>query len=90
MLLPFRLHIYSGAVVFGLKGKFFFWELATLIDIMLLDHWLEIKSVINTSNALESLAKLLPDVAHTIKDGNITDVEISNLKKGDTLFIKAL
>ncbi len=83
-------YIYSGAVVFGLNGKFFFWELATLIDIMLLGHWLEMKSVISASSALESLAKLLPDVAHIIKDGNINDVEISNLKKGDTLLIKAL
>lgn len=83
-------YIYSGAVVFGLKGKFFFWELATLIDIMLLGHWLEMKSVISASSALESLVKLLPDVAHIIKEGSITDVEISNLKKGDTLLIKAL
>ncbi len=83
-------YIYSGAVVFGLSGKFFFWELATLIDIMLLGHWLEMKSVISASSALETLAKLLPDTAHLIKNNDIVDVDISNLKNGDTILIKPL
>ena len=55
---------YSSVVVFGLAGKVFFWELATLIDIMLLGHWIEMKSVMGASRALEELAKLIPSDAH--------------------------
>ncbi len=46
-------YVYSNAVVFGLSGEVFFWELATLIDIMLLGHWIEMKSVMDASKALE-------------------------------------
>ena len=53
-------YLYSSAVVFGLTGKIFFWELASLIDIMLLGHWIEMKSVMGASRALEELAKLMP------------------------------
>ncbi|WP_318531534.1 hypothetical protein [Methanohalophilus profundi] len=53
-------YIYSSLVVFGLAGKFFFWELATLLDIMLLGHWIEMRSVMGASMALEELAKLMP------------------------------
>ncbi|PUU86879.1 MAG: Cu2+-exporting ATPase, partial [Halanaerobium sp.] len=56
-------YFYSSAVVFGLEGRFFFWELATLIVIMLLGHWIEMRSVMGASNALEELAKLMPDQA---------------------------
>jgi Cu2+-exporting ATPase len=52
-------YFYSSAVVFGLSGKIFFWELVTLIDIMLLGHWIEMKSVMGASKALEELAKLM-------------------------------
>ena len=82
-------YIYSSAVVFGLKGKFFFWELATLIDVMLLGHWLEMRSIMGASRALESLAKLLPDTAHRIKGQDTEEVKISLLKKGDMILIKA-
>lgn len=82
-------YIYSSAVVFGLKGKFFFWELATLIDVMLLGHWIEMKSVLGASKALEKLAQLLPDTAHLIKNGKTIDVKISEIKKGDLILIKA-
>ena len=51
---------YSSAVVFGLRGEDFFWELATLIDIMLVGHWIEMKSVLGASAALESLVRLMP------------------------------
>jgi len=51
-------YFYSAAVVFGVKGEVFFWELATLIDIMLLGHWIEMRSVMGASKALEELAKL--------------------------------
>jgi Cu2+-exporting ATPase len=67
-------YFYSSAVVFGVKGEVFFWELATLIDIMLLGHWIEMKSVMGASKALQELAKLMPDEAHKIDDnGNVTD-----------------
>src|SRR6056297_274309 len=66
---------YSSAVVFGLEGKYFFWELATLIDVMLLGHWIEMKSVMGASRALEKLAKLLPDTAHLMKNGDTKDVK---------------
>lgn len=82
-------YFYSSAVVFGVKGEVFFWELATLIDIMLLGHWIEMKSVMGASKALEELAKLMPDEAHKIDDaGNVTDVPVSELKHEAKLLIK--
>jgi len=82
-------YFYSSAVVFGVKGEVFFWELATLIDIMLLGHWIEMKSVMGASKALEELAKLMPDEAHKIiDDGNIVEVKVSELKNQDKLLIK--
>jgi Cu2+-exporting ATPase len=85
----FVAYVYSAAVVFGLKGKYFFWELVTLIDIMLLGHWIEMKSVLGASRALEKLAQLLPDTAHLVKGDNVSDVKISELKKEDVILIKA-
>ncbi len=82
-------YFYSSAVVFGLKGKFFFWELATLIDVMLLGHWFEMKSVLGASKALEKLAQLMPDTAHLLKGSEVKEVKISALKKGDKILIKA-
>ncbi|MDX9889095.1 MAG: heavy metal translocating P-type ATPase [Anaerovoracaceae bacterium] len=81
-------YIYSTATVFGLSGNDFFWELATLIDIMLLGHWIEMRSVLSASNALEELAELMPNTAHLIKDGETTDVEINQLEKDDIILIK--
>ncbi|MBA7583946.1 Copper-exporting P-type ATPase B [subsurface metagenome] len=82
-------YFYSSAVVFGLEGKFFFWELATLIDVMLLGHWFEMKSVLGASRALEKLAQLMPDTAHLIKGSEVKEVKISELKKGDKILVKA-
>lgn len=79
---------YSAAVVLGLKGKFFFWELATLIDVMLVGHWIEMRSVMSASRSLEELAKLMPSEAHLIKDGGTEDVEIKELSKGDRILAK--
>ena len=80
---------YSSVVVFGLSGKVFFWELATLIDIMLLGHWIEMKSVMGASRALEELAKLMPSDAHKVmEDGSTEDVPIEELKSGDRVLIK--
>ena len=82
-------YIYSSLVVFGLAGKFFFWELATLIDIMLLGHWIEMRSVMGASMALEELAKLMPSKAHRIgKDGEVEDVALNDLQNGDRLLVK--
>lgn len=82
-------YIYSGAVVFGLRGKIFFWELATLIDIMLLGHWIEMGSVMGASKALEELAKLMPSDAHRLRpDGSIEDVPLSELRQGDRVVVK--
>jgi len=78
-------YVYSSVVVFGLSGKIFFWELVTLIDIMLLGHWIEMKSVMGASRALEELAKLMPSDAHKVMpDGSVKDVPIDELVEGDT------
>ena len=82
-------YFYSSAIVFGLEGKMFFWELATLIDIMLLGHWIEMKSIMGAGAALEELARLMPSDAHLIMaDGNVKDVPLSKLKAGDKLLVK--
>jgi Cu2+-exporting ATPase len=82
-------YVYSSAVVFGLSGKIFFWELATLIDIMLLGHWIEMKSVMGASRALEELAKLMPSEAHKImEDGSTKDVSLDEIKEGDKILVK--
>jgi Cu2+-exporting ATPase len=82
-------YFYSTAVVFGLEGTMFFWELVTLIDIMLLGHWIEMRSVMGASRALEELVKLLPTLAHIIKpDGSTEEVPTSDLKQGDNILVK--
>jgi len=80
--------IYSVAVVFGLKGMDFFWELATLIDVMLLGHWLEMRSQMAASSALQSLVALLPSSVHVERDGEVVDIDIQQLKKEDVAIIK--
>jgi Cu2+-exporting ATPase len=80
---------YSSFVVFGLQGKIFFWELATLIDIMLLGHWIEMKSVMGASRALEELAQLMPSDAHKVMpDGSLRDIPLGELTVGDRVLIK--
>ncbi|MCW8972395.1 MAG: copper-translocating P-type ATPase [Gammaproteobacteria bacterium] len=80
---------YSSAVVFGLQGKVFFWELATLIDVMLVGHWIEMRSVMGASGALEALVKLLPTEAHRLKeDGGTEEVALSELGAGDRVLVK--
>nr|WP_245748018.1 copper-translocating P-type ATPase [Methanolobus profundi] len=80
---------YSSLVVFGLEGKLFFWELATLIDIMLLGHWMEMRSVMGASMALQELVKLMPSDAHLIRtDGKLDDVPVDELKKEDKVLVK--
>ena len=82
-------YVYSSAVTFGLPGKVFYWELATLIDVMLLGHWIEMRSIMGASQAVESLVKLLPSTAHKVaEDGRTQDVEISELGVGDRVLVK--
>ncbi|WP_020531098.1 copper-translocating P-type ATPase [Flexithrix dorotheae] len=82
-------YFYSSGVVFGLEGKIFFWELVSLIDIMLLGHWIEMKSVMGASNALQELAKMMPSEAHRIKkNGDIEDVNVRELRGDDLILVK--
>jgi Cu2+-exporting ATPase len=82
-------YIYSTAVVFGVPGEGFYWELATLIDIMLLGHWVEMRSVMGASRALEELVKLLPSDAHRLRDdGSTEDIPLSEIRKGDRILVK--
>jgi len=81
--------IYSIFVVFGLEGHLLFWELSTLVAIMLLGHWIEMRSVMSASAALEKLAELLPGKAHRVKeDGSTEDVPVEELEVGDHILIK--
>lgn len=81
-------YIYSVATVFGLEGMDFFWELATLILIMLLGHWIEMKSVAGASRELELLVQLMPDDAHLVNGDKVTEVKTETLKEGDVILIK--
>lgn len=82
-------YVYSSLVVFGLPGRVFFWELATLIDVMLLGHWIEMKSVMGASKALKELARLMPKEAHLIAaDGTTTDVPLDELSKGAKVLVR--
>jgi P-type Cu2+ transporter len=83
-------YVFSGAIVLGLvSGEPFFWELATLIDIMLLGHWIEMRSVLGASRALEELVKIMPSEAHLLKQGEITeDVSVEMIKPGDRVLVK--
>jgi Cu2+-exporting ATPase len=81
--------IYSVAAQFINLGEGFFWELVTLIDIMLLGHWLEMRSVRQASGALNELAKLMPDTAERIHHGDMTEiVSVSALKHGDRILVR--
>ncbi len=82
-------YVYSSIVVFGLPGKVFFWELVTLIDVMLLGHWIEMRSVLGASRALEELARFMPSEAHRLRpDGTIEDVPVEVLKPGDRVLVR--
>ena len=82
-------YVYSSAVVFGLSGSIFFWELATLIDVMLVGHWIEMRSVMGASKALEELAKLMPQTAHRLTEsGDLEEVPLDQLRHGDRVLIR--
>ena len=81
--------IYSLAAMFVNLGEGFFWELVTLIDIMLLGHWIEMRSVRQASGALNTLAKLMPDTAeHILPDGNMHTMPVSALKSGHMVLVR--
>ncbi|WP_036774777.1 copper-translocating P-type ATPase [Pontibacter actiniarum] len=81
-------YVYSTAVAFGLRGMDFFWELATLIVVMLLGHWIEMRSVLGASKALELLVSMMPAEAALIKDGQTIKVKVEELKADDLILIK--
>ncbi len=82
-------YVYSMAVSLGLEGKTFYWELATLLDVMLLGHWIEMRSVQASSRALEDLASMVPSVAHRVgHDGAIEDVDVARLADGEVIMIR--
>jgi Cu2+-exporting ATPase len=81
-------YFYSVAVIFGFEGKTFFWELATLIDVMLVGHWIEMRSILGASKALEALASLMPNEANLIEGDGTRKVKVSDLRSGDQIMIK--
>ena len=82
-------YVYSSTITFGVEGDGFFWELATLIDVMLLGHWLEMRSILGASRALELLASLMPADAHRLSaDGSTVDVAVAELRPGDRVLVR--
>ncbi|PSQ77419.1 MAG: copper-translocating P-type ATPase [Bacteroidetes bacterium QH_7_62_13] len=83
-------YLYSAAVALGVSGQMFFWETATLIDLMLVGHWIEMRSVMGASRALEKLVRLMPSTAHRlIDDGATEEVAIATLEPGDRVRVKS-
>ncbi|TLG75432.1 heavy metal translocating P-type ATPase [Culicoidibacter larvae] len=82
-------YFYSAATVFGFPGMDFFWELGTLISIMLLGHWLEMRSIMGASKALEALAELLPKKATKLVDGQQVEVAMNDIHPNDLLLVRA-
>ncbi|MEO6539895.1 MAG: copper-translocating P-type ATPase [Ferruginibacter sp.] len=81
-------YIYSVAIVFGLTGMDFFWELTTLIGIMLLGHWIEMRSIAGASKELELLVQLMPSDAHMVMPNMVHDVKTDTLKENDIILVK--
>jgi Cu2+-exporting ATPase len=81
-------YVFSVAIIFGFEGMDFFWELATLIDIMLLGHWLEMRSVMGASKALQLLVSMMPAEAHKLHGDHVMDVKLDELEKEDIILIK--
>ncbi len=81
-------YTYSVATLFLIEGMEFFWELATLITIMLFGHWMEMRSIQSAQGALQELAKLLPDEAELIEGGSTRTVAVSDLKQGDIVLVR--
>lgn len=80
--------VFSVAVTLGYPGEALWWELASLVTIMLLGHWIEMRSISQASGALRELARLLPSTAERVAGDAIEDVEISALKAGDIVLVR--
>ena len=80
--------VFSLAVTFGFRGMPLWWELATLVTIMLLGHWLEMRSITQAQGALRELAKLLPDMAERVVGEGTEQVAVSELREGDIVLIR--
>lgn len=80
--------VYSLAVTFGFPGMPLWWEVATLITIMLLGHWMEMRSISQAGGALRELAKLLPATATRIVDGRAEEVPVTSLREGDVVLVR--
>lgn len=81
--------VFSAVVELGIvEAESLWWESATLITIMLLGHWIEMRSISEASGALQALAKLIPDMAHRVVDGGEEDVTVAQLRTGDTLLVR--
>ena len=82
-------YFYSLAVSLGVEGDSFYWELATLLDVMLLGHWIEMRSIQSASRALDDLAAMVPTVAHQVDNtGSVSDVQVTSLVIGDHILIR--
>jgi Cu2+-exporting ATPase len=81
-------YLYSAATTFFVQGEGFYWELATLVDVMLLGHWIEMRSIGRASEALSELARLLPDTAERLVDGRVEEVTIAELSAGDVVLVR--
>lgn len=81
-------YAYSVFAALSGMGMDLFWELATLIGVMLIGHWIEMRAVQSASGALKELAKLLPDTAMIMRDGAAVSIPLSELKEGDTVLVK--
>lgn len=80
---------YSTLIVFGWDGNQLYWELATLVVIMLLGHWIEMRSIMGASNALEQLVKLMPSEAHKLDEHNqVQDMPLSEIRNKDRVLVK--
>jgi P-type Cu2+ transporter len=81
--------VYSVAVLLGFQGHALWWELATLVTIMLLGHWIEMRSIFQAQGALKELAKLLPDTALRLIDGDRTEeIPVDRLSDGDLVLVR--
>ena len=80
--------VYSIAVTLGWEGEPLWWELATLVTIMLLGHWIEMRSIGQAQGALRELAKLLPDMAVRITEDGTEDLQVTDLRDGDLVLIR--
>jgi P-type Cu2+ transporter len=80
--------VFSLAVTLGVPGMDLWWELSTLITIMILGHWIEMRSVMQAQGALSELAKLLPDTATRVNGDKLEDVPVSELREGDVVLVR--